>query len=257
VSALLDGPADIAPDITWGGPMRVVKAKDQQPASQLVCFGEVVARDPFYLIGRNNPRDFQLADLTSMKFAAVAEVPTPWLCLALDLRENGIDPSRVNRAPERLMAENYDALCSGELDVVQVFEPYPSMAIRDRAGKILYAASERGRTLYTTFISTRAGVERQRTAFAKMVRAVCRIQGWLAQHSAEELAEITGSFFPGISSGILASSLRRYHRAGIWAAAPGVSREGFARLAESLLTGGFIRRLPVYEECVDETVKNS
>jgi NitT/TauT family transport system substrate-binding protein len=250
VSALLDGTADI----TWGGPMRVMKAKDQEPASPLVCFGEVVARDPFYLIGRKNLRNFQLADLTRLKFAAVAEVPTPWLCLALDLRENGIDLSSVNRAPGRSMAQNYEALCRGELDVVQVFEPYPSLALQDRAGQILYAASERGRTVYTTFIATRAGIKRHRTAFVKMVRAMRHMQDWLAGHSVEELAEITGAFFPDIAPKILANSLRRYYRAGIWACAPEVSREGFARLAESLLSGGFITGMPVYEDCVDKSV---
>jgi NitT/TauT family transport system substrate-binding protein len=58
VSALLDGTVDI----TCGGPMRVMKGNDQQLASPLVCFCEVVARDPFYLVGRNNRRDFRLAD---------------------------------------------------------------------------------------------------------------------------------------------------------------------------------------------------
>jgi NitT/TauT family transport system substrate-binding protein len=250
VSALLDGTADI----TWGGPMRVMKARYQEPASPLACFCEVVARDPFFLVGRNDLRGFQLADLTSLKFAAVAEVPTPWLCLAHDLRQNGIDPSRVNRAPGQSMAENYEALCRGELEVVQLFEPYPSMALRDGTGEILYAASERGPTVYTTFITTREGIERNRIGFAKVVRAMRYFRDWIAERPAEEFAEIAGPFFPDISSEILASSLRRYHRAGIWACAPDVSRAGFARLAESLLSGGFVASMPVYEDCVDRSL---
>jgi NitT/TauT family transport system substrate-binding protein len=250
VSALLDGTVDL----TWGGPMRVMKANDQQPASPLVCFCEVVARDPFYLIGRNNRHDFRLADLRSLRFAAVAEVPTPWLCLAYDMRENGIDPDALDRAPARSMAENFEALCRGELDVVQVFEPYVSLALREGAGEILYAGSARGPTVYTAFTATRDGVERHRSAFAKMVLAMRHMQHWLAQNSAEELAESTQSFFPDIPPEILVSSLRRYHQAGIWASAPEVSRQGFARLAESLLSGGFIARMPVYEDCVDETL---
>jgi hypothetical protein len=31
-----------------------------------------------------------------------------------------------------------------------------------------------------------------------------------------------------------------------------MSREGFGRLAESLVSGGFLRRMPSYEECVEE-----
>ncbi|TMH67124.1 MAG: ABC transporter substrate-binding protein, partial [Betaproteobacteria bacterium] len=40
-------------DAQWGGPMRVLKDHDS-PGATLVCFGEVVGRDPFYLIGRRN-----------------------------------------------------------------------------------------------------------------------------------------------------------------------------------------------------------
>src|SRR5215475_15636250 len=77
VSALLND----AIDITWGGPMRVMKAHDLQPSSPLVCFCEVVGRDPFYLVGRRDPAVFKLADLQGLRFAAVSEVPTPWMCL--------------------------------------------------------------------------------------------------------------------------------------------------------------------------------
>src|SRR5439155_6219344 len=183
-------------DITWGGPMRIIKAREQQSTSPLVCFCEVVARDPFYLIGRNTSHRFDLADLLSLRFAAVSEVPTPWMCLQHDLRERGVDLSRLNRMADRSMPDNFEALCNNQLDVVQVFEPYPSMALQTGAGDILYAASARGPTVYTTFIARCDRIERHRAAFVGMTRAIRHMQDWLAEHSAEELAEITASFFP-------------------------------------------------------------
>src|SRR6266581_3264982 len=75
--ALLDGTIDL----TWGGPMRVMKARDESADSPLVCFCEVVARDPFFLVGRADSSSFQLIDLWRMRLATVSEVPTPWLCL--------------------------------------------------------------------------------------------------------------------------------------------------------------------------------
>ena len=184
----------------------------------------------------------------------MSEVPTPWQCLQHDLREHGIDPDKLPRAPARTMAENYEALRRGELDVVQVFEPYPSMAVQEGAGHILYAASTRGPTVYTTFIATRDCIERHRTGFLRMVRAIQQTQAWLEDHSAEELADVTASFFPDIARDILVSSLRRYLQSNVWARTPDVSREGFARLAESLSSGGFIARMPKYELCVDRSL---
>ena len=247
VAALLSGTIDL----TWGGPMRVIKARDQTPASPLVCFCEVVTRDPFFLVGRSVRPEFSLADLTAMRFAAVSEVPTPWLCLQHDLRLDGIDPARLARGADRTMAENFAALCNRQLDVVQVFEPYVSLALLADAGRILHAANTRGPTSYTTFIATRDSVTRHRAAFAAMTRAIGRMRLWLGEHGAEELAEVTASFFPDVSRDVLVSSLRRYRDAGIWACTPEISRAGFARLTDSLLSGGFIARHPTYEDCVE------
>jgi NitT/TauT family transport system substrate-binding protein len=243
-----------AVDVMWGGPMRVMKAKDQDPRSPLVCFCEVVGRDPFYLVGRSRRPAFQLADLASLRFAAVSEVPTPWMCLQQDLREQGIDPSRVDRGSGQTMAQNLVALCNGELDVVQVFEPYASMAVRRGAGDILYVASARGPTAYTTFIATRSGIERHRASFAAMTRAVGRTQRWLVEHTAEELAPVIAPFFPDIGHDILVSSLCRYREAGIWSSAPDVSQKGFQRLGDSLRSGEFISRIPAYEDCVEQNL---
>jgi NitT/TauT family transport system substrate-binding protein len=250
VTALLEGTIDI----TWGGPMRVMKAGDQNQASPLVCFCEMVARDPFYLVGRGNRLGFRLTDLVSMRLATVSEVPTPWMCLQHDLRENGIDLSKLNRHADQTMAENFEALRNKQIDVAQWFEPYPSMASQAGAGEILYSASARGPTVYTTFIATRAGVERQREAFHAMVRAIRRTQVWLAAHSAEEFADVTAAYYPDIARDILVSSFRRCRQDKIWAATTEVSRPGFARLGESLVSGGFISRMPNYDDCVDQSL---
>jgi NitT/TauT family transport system substrate-binding protein len=253
VAGLLDGTVDL----TWGGPMRVMKARDAKPDSPLVCFCEVVGRDPFYLVGRSRVQAFRLTDLPRMRFAAVAEVPTPWMCLQHDLRENGIDLSRLNRAPDRPMGENLAALRRGEIEVVQTFEPYVSLALHEGIGEVLYAASGRGETVYTTFIATREGISRHRAAFAGMVRAASRMQAWLAAHTAEELAAIVARFFPGIAPAILEQALRRYRAAGIWSARPEISRQGFLRLADSLRSGGFISSAPRYGECVDQSLSSA
>jgi NitT/TauT family transport system substrate-binding protein len=250
-SGLLDGSIDVS----WGGPMRVLKARDLDPNSPLVCFCEVAARDPFFLVGKGDRSVFQLADLPRLKVATVSEVPTPWLCLQHDLREQGVDPTQLNCVTHRTMADNLEALRKGELEVAQMFEPYVSMALRAAAGDILYAASTRGPTVYTTFLATRDSIGRNCGAFAAMVRATCATLTWIAEHSAEELADAVAPFYPDVARDILAISLRRYRDAGLWARTPEVSRRGFVRLADSLKSGGFISRVYDYEDCVDQSLR--
>ena len=94
-----------------------------------------MTRDPFLLMGRAPEPDFTLADLASVKLATVSEVPTPWLCLQHDLRLAGIDPGSASSAStDRTMARNVAALKAGDVDVIQVFEPFPSLLLADRCG---------------------------------------------------------------------------------------------------------------------------
>ena len=90
---------------------------------------------------------------------------------------------------------------------------------RSGAGDILYAASSRGPTVYTTFLASRDSIRRNRAAFDAMVRATRRTLTWVAEHSAEELADAVAPFYPHVArehSGklaISATAMRDFGRA--------------------------------------------
>ena len=245
-AGLLDGSLDVS----WGGPMRVMKARDEPDGGPFVCFCDVVRRDPFYLVARPGLGPFRLADLPRLRFASVSEVPTPWLCLQHDLREIGIDPEKLPRVADRTMGENLAALAAGSLDVAQMFEPFAARAEREGSGTIVHAASARGETAYTTFLATRQSIARNRDAFAAMTRAVARTQDWLGSHSAEDLGEVVQPYYPDVERIDLVAAFKRYKAARLWASDTTVSRAGFTRLAQSLRSGGFISKLPDYDDCV-------
>src|SRR5271165_3494119 len=112
-----------AADVMWGGPLRVLLTHAADPASDTVCFCDVVKRDPFFIVGRTPKPDFRPTDLLGLRFASVAEVPTPWLCLQDDLRRAGVDPAALNRTSGPGMADTAAALRTGTLDAVQLFQP--------------------------------------------------------------------------------------------------------------------------------------
>jgi NitT/TauT family transport system substrate-binding protein len=248
--ALIDG----AVDVIWAGPMRVMKHHDVNPDSPLVCFAEIVCRDPFSIVGRRPNPGFHLADLRSMRFATVSEVPTPWLCLQEDLRQAGIDPEGLDRVPDRNMAENLEALRQGTIEATQLFEPVVEQAVASRAGYIWHAASSRGRTTYTAFIATRDRLAHDREPLRRMVSAIFRTQQWIREQPAREIAAVIGSYFPDLAPGLLAGSIARYQAQGVWGHDPVLPEAGFARLHQALFSAGFIRREVSYMGCVDNAV---
>jgi len=61
-------------DISWGGPMRVMLHHERDPECPLVAFGQIVARDPFILIGREPNLNFQFKKLQGKRLAVAYEV---------------------------------------------------------------------------------------------------------------------------------------------------------------------------------------
>jgi NitT/TauT family transport system substrate-binding protein len=248
--ALLDGEVEVL----WAGPMRVMKHHDEHPESDLVCFAEIVCRDPFSIVGRRPNPGFRLADLGSMRFATVSEVPTPWLCLQEDLRQAGIDPERLNRVPDRSMAENLEALQQGAIEAAQLFEPVVEQAVSSKAGYVWHAASSRGRTTYTAFISTRDRLAGDREPLLRMVKAIHRTQQWVHAQSAPQIAKTIAAFFPNLDPSVLAGAIARYRSQQVWGRDPILPEDGFDRLRHGLVTSGFIRQKVSYAACVDNTL---
>lgn len=241
-------------DVCWGGPMRVMQTYHQTPACDLVSFAEVVTRDPFLLIGRRSWPEFKLVDLTHLRLGSVGEVPTPWMCLQEDLRRAGVSPSAVHRVAGNPMAENCALLLRGDIDVVQLFEPFVSVLVEGGEGFVWYAAADRGPTSYTTFYARRGLLTSRRDELLRMVRAIYRTQRWVAQASGAEIAATIAEYFPDIPAHLLAASCTRYKALGIWGHDPILPRAGYDRLLASLVSGGFVHPGTPFEVAVDNSL---
>jgi NitT/TauT family transport system substrate-binding protein len=245
---------DGAVDVCWGGPMRVMQAYQQMPDCDLVSFAEVVTRDPFLLVGREPRPDFSLHDLLGLRVATVSEVPTPWMCLQEDLRRAGIDPAALGRVADAGMADNVAALRRGNLDVVQVFEPFAATLLADGVGHLWYAQASRGPTSYTTFYAHRALLNERRNELLCMVRAIYRTQKWLAAADGEAIAVAIARYFEDVPAAMRVDACKRYKSLGIWGGDPRLPRIGYERLRASLVSGGFVSPGAPYELAVDNSL---
>jgi NitT/TauT family transport system substrate-binding protein len=241
-------------DVMWGGPLRVMIVQDREPGADFVCFCDVVARDPFFIIGARPKPDFKFADLAALKFATVSEVPTPWICLANDIRQAGVDPDSLRRVADRSMAENEAALRTGTVDAIQVFQPYAERLIASGAGHIWNAAATRGLTAYTTLVTRRETLTKRADDLLAMTRGMHRSLQWFAKTPAVEIALLLKDFFPDVEPPIFAAAIERYRALGLWGADPVVRREGYDRLHAAMRAFGTLSRDIAFESCVDTTL---
>lgn len=240
--------------VWWGGPMRILVARDQDPECGLVSFCEVVTRDPFFLVGRTPRPDFQMPDLAGLRIGTVSEVPTPWMCLQDDIRRAGLDPAILNRVSHRTMADNVAALREGTIDAVQVFQPFVERLVGKGVGHIWYAAALRGPTSYTSLYTTERTLVEQRDTMLAMTRAIYRTQKWLHAQNAETVAKTIAPFFSELNADTLTACIERYKSLGLWGHNPVLPKDGFERLKSACLSGGLIESSAEYDDCIDSSL---
>jgi NitT/TauT family transport system substrate-binding protein len=89
-----------------------------------------------------------------------------------------------------------------------------------------------------------------------MTCAITKTLAWIYDNPPEELARVVTGFFPDLPPDVLVASLRRYRDAGLWSRKTRMNPQGFARLAQSLQSGGLITRTARYDECVEPFLSN-
>lgn len=246
-TGLLDGSVEVS----WGGPMRVMMHHDADARCPLVCFAQVVARDPFLLVGRGRKHAFRWRDLAGLRVAPAGDVPTPWMTFQDDLQRAGLDPAAIAGRRVRPMARNLQAYLRGAVDVIQVFEPHADRLVSERRGHVWHRFSERGDIAYTTFYATRRITRARREACRRLVRGMARAQAALFAATPADIADAVAGFLPKVSREALARIIGAYRASGLWARQPDLPPAPYLRLKAALASGGLIRRDPSYEQVVD------
>ena len=235
-------------DVSWGGPMRVMLHHNEDPACPLMCFGQVVSRDPFTLVGREPMPNFRFSDLAGKRIAVASDVPTPWLTFQDDLQREGIDPASLMRADDRPMAENAERLKAGDIDVMQVFEPYASQAVADGNGHIWHRFAVRGDVAFTTFYTTRTYLDENAAVCETLVKGIARALTRMYAMPIDELAAKVSPYFPDLDIKVLAAAIDGYRKAELWAREPSLPPTAIVRLKAALLSGGFLQRDMPYDD---------
>ena len=250
---LLDGSVDVS----WGGPMRVMMHHDADPRCSLVCFAQVVGRDPFLLVGRGRKSAFRWRDLAGLRVAPAGDVPTPWMTFQDDLQRAGLDPAAIAGRRVRPMARNVKAFLHGTVDVIQVFEPHADRLVREGHGHVWHRFSERGDIAYTTFYATRRFTHAKRDACRRLVRGMARAQAALFAAKPETIADTVAPFLPELSRVALARIISAYRACGVWARRPDFPPAPYLRLKAALVSGGLIDSDPAYERVVDPALSRA
>jgi len=237
-------------DIAWGGPIRILMNHDQDASCPLVCFGNVVARDPFVLIAREPSDQFRFADLVGRRVAVAAEVPTAWLTFQDDLARAGIDPESIIRDSAPTMRQNVDRFIAGEVDVVQVFEPHIQALTAPKLGHVVHRFSTRGDISYSSFYTRKAFADANLGTCRSLLGGLQGAQDAFRLEAPDVIAGEIAEYFPTLHPRTLAAAIIDYRAASLWPDTPRMHLAAFLRLKALAVSGGFIATDPPFSTLV-------
>ena len=238
----------------WGGPLRVLLIHASDPESDVVCFCDVVQRDPFFIVGRTANPGFPLRGSARPSFRLRRRGADPVALPAGRPASCRVDPDALSRVSGPSMADNAAALRAGALDAVQLFQPHAEDLLSAGAGHLWHAAASRGLTAYTTLVTRRSVIAARRDELLAMVRAMRRTLRWIAATGAADIAVALREFFPDLSGELLAAAIARYQMLDLYAADPLMPHAGFDRLKAAMLSSGALSRDIPFEACVDTSL---
>ncbi|PAE29687.1 hypothetical protein CHI07_07655 [Paenibacillus sp. 7884-2] len=228
MTALLSGGADIA--LVGSETSIYVYAQDSKDYA--INFAQLTQTDGTFLVAKEPQPDFEWEDLEGSNFLGQRVGGMPQMVGEFVLKNHGIDPHADLDLVQNIDFANIPgAFASGDYEYVQLFEPTASILEKEGQGHIVASFGEESGTVpYTVFMTKQSFMEENDEAVEKFTRAIYKAQDWVAENSAEEIAEVIEPYFEDTDLDMLAASIDRYKSQDSFAIDPILDEEEWENL---------------------------
>ena len=251
MTALLSDSADIALLGTEAGIYVYNEGKENYPKA----FLQLTQRAGNFLVSRTEEPDFQWTDLQGHSVIVGRLGGMPELVLEYILRQNGMEPfTDVDIVNNIDFTSTAGAFTGNVGDYTVEFEPTATALQNSGAGYIVASLGEAsGYVPYTVYMANDSYMKANPDVMEAFTRAIYRGQIWVAEHSAEEIAEVILPQFPDSDLETLTSIIARYQAQDTWKTTPDFSEEGFTLIQDIMEQGGELSARVPFDDFVDNT----
>lgn len=249
MTALLSGVIDVA----LVGSETSIYVYQQGADDPVINFAQLTQTDGTFLVAREKTDSFDWNSLKGSVFLGQRVGGMPQMAGEFSLKKNGIDPHHDLELIQNVDFANIPAaFSSGTGDYVQLFEPTASIFEKEGRGHVVASfGTESGLLPYTVFMTKNSFIEKNKKAVQAFTNAVYKAQGWVADHSAEEIAELVLPYFENVDRDILISSIDRYKQQGSFAADPIVDEAEWNNLIDIITSAGELDQRPEHSALVN------
>ena len=242
-------------DIGFAGPEAAIYVYNEGREDYAQVFAQLTQRDGSFLVAREPDPDFTWEKLRGKHILPGRKGGVPYMALEYVIRQHGMDPGEDllmdNSIQFALMA---GAFTGGTGDYVTIFEPTASMMEAEGKGYIVASVGDAaGEIPYTAYFAKKSYIEENRDLIQRFTRAIYKGQKWVAEHSAQEIAEAVADSFPDTEVDLLATVVQRYKDIGAWNDTPVMTQESLDLLQEVMEQAGELDQRAPHDKIVDNS----
>ncbi len=251
MSAVLSGSVDIG----FAGPEASIYVYNEGKEDYTEVFAQMTRCDGSFLVGREKAEDFTWASLAGSHILPGRKGGVPYMAFEYALRKNGLDPAADVLLDNSVQFDNMTgAFLGGTGDYVTMFEPTASSVEAEGKGYIVASVGEEaGEMPYTAYFAKKSFIAENADLIQRFTNAIYKGQQWVAQHSAEEIAEAVKDSFPDTDPALLVSAIQRYKDIGAYSTDPVLTKESFDLLQTVMTEAGELTQTAPHDKIVNNT----
>ena len=239
-------------DIGLAGPEASIYVYNEGKEDYAKVFAQLTACDGSFLVGREADSDFSYEKLKGTHVIAGRKGGVPYMTLEYLLGQHGVTPENTNLDNSIQFSMMGSSFASGVGDYVTLFEPTATEFELTGQGHILASIGEdSGEIPYTAYFANKSYMEENSDVISAFTRAIYKGQQYVANATAEDVANLIVDFFPDTDVSVLTKVVERYRDIGAWATDPVLEQDSFERLQDVMQSAGELDVRADYSEVVD------
>ncbi len=237
----------------FAGPEASIYVYNEGKEDYAQVFAQMTKKDGSFLVARKQTQNFSWQDLKGKLVIPGRKGGVPYMTLEYVLKQNGLTPGKDVTLDDSIKFDLMaGAFASGNSDYVTLFEPTASMTENQQKGYIVASVGEAaGEIPYTAYFAKKSYIENNKETIQKFTKAIYKGQQWVKEHTAKEIAEAIGSFFPDTQIEMLEAAIQSYKDIDAWNETPVLKEEAFNRLQEVMTMAGELKQTAPYEKIVN------
>lgn len=183
----------------------------------LVNFAGLTKKDGSFLVGREEIKNFSVKDLKGKHIIAGRKAGMPAMTLEYAINQGGLSTSELNFDTSYDFSATSGAFIGGDGDFVALFEPTATNLVNQGYGHIVVSIGELGGTVpYTTYNARKSYIEENEDVIEGYSNAINKALEYTHNHTAKEVAENIGIYFPDSSINDLEVMVQNYMNIDAW-----------------------------------------